>query len=111
MSCDADGLATSFRMRMESGKVKPVKEGLSEPTVNASLLIKGAHVNSHCVHKIWSRAQGSKQCEHLQGKRAWSNKGWGSIDWQELKRAFQRWLPEAQGLPRHHQRPQMSSMS
>lgn len=50
VSCDR--LATSFRLRMEAGdEVRPIKEGFFELTVSASLLIKGTHINSHCMHK------------------------------------------------------------
>jgi len=74
MNIDADALAKSFCLKMESGAEKTVTEGALVEAIEVSLLIDGKCLPSHYAHKIWSYVQRKKHRKYLQEKHEWNDK-------------------------------------
>jgi len=51
MNVDANALAESFRLKMESGAEKTVTEGALVEAIEVALLINGKRITSHYAHK------------------------------------------------------------
>jgi len=88
MNVDADALAETFRLKMESGAEKTVTEGALVEAIEVALLINGKRIPSHYAHKIQSCVQGKKHRKYLQEKHEWNDETWNSLDLQALKSAF-----------------------
>ena len=88
MNCDADELATKFRLRMEDGEVEPIQEGYRVEEADVTISIGGMRIQGHYSHKIRSSIQGAKQRDYLQKKHEWSDEVWDSIDRGALKGAY-----------------------
>jgi len=90
MNVDADALAESFCLKMESGSEKAITEGALVEAVEVSLLIDGKRIPSHYAHKTQSYVQGKKHRKYLQEKHEWDDETWTrcSLDLPALKSAF-----------------------
>jgi len=88
LNCDADQLATNFRLRIDAGEVKVPKEGFFVHQMAACFFIDGRKITSHVLHSVRSHIQGSKHRKYLQDRHNWSNAVWKSIDWRGLKSGY-----------------------
>jgi hypothetical protein len=88
MNCDADKMAEKFRILMDDGDVKALKEGFFTDSMEVGITVNGVKVTSHILHQILLHIQGSKQQKYLQEKHEWNNATWNSIDSKGLKSGF-----------------------
>jgi hypothetical protein len=51
MNCDADGLTTNFRLRMEDGEVEPIQAGYRVEESDVTISIGGMRIQGHYSHK------------------------------------------------------------